>query len=703
MTAPSSLDRTFHPRSVAIFGASSDPNRISGRSLHYMRRAGYAGAIYPINPRRDEVQGLRAYPSLDMLPETPDIALIVLGAGLVEDAVRQCVARGVGTAVLHTAGFAEVGAEGHAAQERLVGIARAGGLRLLGPNCIGLLHARSGFIGTFSSAFDDGVPKDGSVAIASQSGAYGGHLAYLCAERGIGVNYWISTGNEADIDVAEVIEWLARQDDVSVIMAYAEGVRDGAAFRRALATAQAQRKPIVFMKVGGSGAGAIAAQSHTASLAGSDAIYDAVFRQYGVHRARTTEEHVDIAYACARGVYPRGDRLGIVTVSGGFGIQLCDAAERAGLRVPPMPATAQAKLKAINPMGGTSNPCDTTANFLNDMSLIERTLATLYAEGDYDSIVGSFTVLPGSPTFGDPLRAAISAGTRGFADRPTALCMAAPAATVRSYDAAGFLVFPDSERAVVALAALDRFRRGFDAARPAPPVDSALRRELGARAFSEAEAQAVLAAAGIPFLPTRAVDDATAARTAAAQLGFPVVMKILSADILHKTEIGGVVLNVMDADAAAAAYDLLRARAAEHAPAARIDGVLIAPMAPKGIETIVGVARDPVFGPVVMFGLGGVYAELFMDVAFRAAPFDRDTALAMIGETRAHTLLNGFRGAPPADIAALADMLVALSAFAAANVDTIDTIDLNPLLVLEAGHGLVALDAVLIPQVPHGD
>lgn len=695
-TPGDSLEKLFRPRSIAILGASNDTSRISGRALHYLLRAGYQGEVYPVNNKRDEVQGLKAYAGLDQVPHTPDMALICLPSALLRQALHDCVAKGVGAAVIYAAGFAEVGAEGLALQNELRGIAKAGKLRLLGPNCLGLLNAHSGFIGTFSSAFDEHLPTPGPVAVVSQSGAYGGHVAYLCHKRGVGIGYWVSTGNEVDIDVADCIRWLAQQDDVKVILAYAEGARDGANFIDALRVAHEQRKPVVFMKVGDSEHGAVAAQSHTASLAGTDAVYDGLFRQYGVYRARTTQEQVDVGYACSRGVYPHSRRLGVITVSGGFGIQLCDAAERNGLDVASLPDVARAKLREINPMGSDNNPCDTTAGWLNDMSLITRTFEVMYADGGYDSLIGSFTMLPDSPTFGARIQEAISAGARDFFDRPTALCMEARTDVVRSYEASGFLVYNDSERAAISIGALASLREGFERGAGQAPVNASLRCELGREPLSEASAQRVLKDAGVPFLPTSLVNNGHAAAKAATDMGLPVAMKIVSPDILHKTEIGGVILNVDDAQAAHVAYETLIARARAAKPEARIEGVLVTPMAPKGIETIIGVNCDPVFGPVVMFGLGGIFTELFKDVSFRVAPFDRAQALGMISEIKGYAMLTGFRGQPAVDIDALADLLVRVSHFAAANAGQLQTLDLNPVVSLP--EGLFALDAVVIPQ-----
>lgn len=691
-----SLEKVFRPRSVAILGASNDIARISGRALHYLLKAGYQGNVYPVNNKRDEVQGRKAYLSMEALPEVPDMALICLPSTLLKQALLDCIAKGVGAAVIYAAGFAETGEQGQQLQQELKAIAQQGNLRLLGPNCLGLLNAHTGFIGTFSSAFDEELPTPGPVAIVSQSGAYGGHVAYLCRKRNVGVGYWISTGNEMDIDVADCIRWLADQDDVSVIVAYAEGAREGESFREALRVAHERRKAVIFMKVGDSTKGAVAAQSHTASLAGADAVYDGLFRQYGVYRARTTQEQVDVAYAASRGRYPDSRRLGIITVSGGFGIQLCDAAERNDLDVSSLPDVARAKLRDINPMGSDNNPCDTTAGWLNDMSLITRTFEVMYADGGYDSIIGSFTMLPDSPTFGARIKDAIQAGTEAFLDRPTVLCMEARPEVVRAYEAAGFLVYDDSERAALSISALATLREGFD--RPVHALQQATANKLAARqgALSEMSAQRVLREAGVPFQPTELVNDAEHAAEVASAMGFPVAMKIVSPDILHKTEIGGVILSIEDAASAQDAYELLRSRAAQACPDAQVEGVLVTPMARKGVETIIGVNHDPAFGPMVMFGLGGIFTEVFKDVSFRVAPFDKPEALRMIGEIKGYTLLTGFRGQPAADIDAIAELLVNVSRFAAANADTLQTIDLNPVVVLEQGQGAFALDAVLI-------
>lgn len=697
----SPLTSFFWPESVAIVGASDDPARISGRPLRYLLESGYKGAVFPVNPRRHTVQGVRAYPTLGALPVIPDVVLVVVAAEWVKPAITECAAKGVKSVVIFSAGFAEADLAGRKAQDEIVAIVRQAGMRMFGPNCVGLFNSESGFYGTFTQSLDRGLPESGPVAVVSQSGAYGADLLFMARERGLGIKYWLATGNEADLTVADGLLWMARQPDVKVIMCYAEGVRDGEAFIHALRVAHENRKPIVFLKSGRSDSGARAALSHTAAMAGSDAVYDALFRQYGVHRARTAGEQIDIAYACAHGVLPAGNRLGIVTISGGVGVQMCDAAERCGLEVPPMPLASQAKLKKLLPFAGVGNPCDTTAQALNDMSLMATNLDVMLGEGGYDALVAFFSSVPASSRVGEPLRQAIRTGTSGHAGTLMVLAMIVDAVTLRSYRDAGFLTYDDSDRAVEVIGALARLRSSFDRPLSGIPPDG-LRLEapiaLGGRALSEHAAKKILADHGVSMLPERVVTTWADAVAAADEFGYPVALKIASPDIPHKTEIGGVLLNVADAASVKEGFGVLLAKAARGVPSARIEGVLVAPMAPHGIETIIGVARDPVFGPVVMFGLGGTFVEIFRDVTFRVAPFDQEEARRMMREVKGYALLEGARGAEPFDIDAVAKALAGISRFSAVNAAVIDSIDINPFLVLPKGQGAVALDAVIVPS-----
>ncbi|WP_417435883.1 acetate--CoA ligase family protein [Hoeflea sp.] len=692
----SAFSSLLAPNSVALVGASEDPTRIGGRPLRYLKASGFRGAVLPVNPKRETVQGLPAYASISALPEVPDTAILAVPAHLIRQTVEECAQAGVKSAIVFSAGFAEAGAEGERLQADMVAIARSSGMRLLGPNCLGVFNPSAAYFGTFSVVLDNELIAPGPVGIVSQSGAYGAHIAHLARQRGLGISQWVTTGNECDIDVAETLDWMVQQPDTNVIMAYAEGVRDRDSFVAALERARKAEKAIIFMKTGRSDVGAEAAASHTASLAGSDAVFDAVLRQYGVYRAATTVEQLDVAYACASGIYPPTNRVGIFTMSGGFGIQLADDAEAAGLDVAPMPEAAQDKLKEMLPYSSPRNPVDATAQVVSNMDLLTKYVRAMITEGGYDIFTAILGTGPSSKSFADPLRKALMAAMDGQEGKIRGLTMSAPAEVVRQYENDGFLVYEDGSALARALGALVWLKQGFDASRNAVAVTPGQRFDLPEGPLSEADAKKILGEAGLSFPDERLVPVDGDVGEAASQLGFPVVLKICSPDIAHKTEVGGVAVNVRDADAARQAAQAILARAADHAPDAKIDGILVAPMALEGVETIVGVMQDPVLGPVVMFGLGGIFVEVLKDVTFRAAPFDQAEAMRMIREIRGFAMLEGVRGAPPSDIEALARMLSDLSRFAAAHADRIESIDLNPVRVLPRGEGVVPLDALIV-------
>ncbi len=693
-----SLLPLLEPGSVAIIGASDDPARIGGRPLRYMLEAGFRGAIYPVNPNRAQVQGLKAFASVREIPEPADCAIVAVPATMVVETLEDCAVMGVKSAIVFSSGFAEAGPEGTALQVQLSELARRTGMRILGPNCLGVLGFKARFFATFSSTGDGGFTAPGPLAIVSQSGAYGTHLYAVARSWGLGVGQVITTGNECDIDLAECIGWAAEADGIKVIAAYAEGIKDGPALMRSLALARANGKPVIFMKVGRSEEGAAAAASHTASLAGADEIYDAVFRQYGAHRAETTEEMLDIAYACTAGIYPAGNRIGLITISGGVGAQMADYATKLGLDVAPMPEAAQAKLKSALPFASPRNPVDTTAQIFNGVALIGKNFAIMLAEGNYDIAVAFFTIAAASPYIVEPLLQELNDIRAQFPDRLIFLSLMGAPEIVSRYRDAGYLTFEDPCRAIAAAAALAEFGASFSgqhAAAADHPDTADLPPALPARALSEWESRTLLADAGIAVVEARLANSAEEAVEAALAFGCPVAMKINGSGFSHKTEIGGVELNVATPDEARRLYGELQSAAERHAPMA---GVIVAPMVSGGVETILGVKIDPVFGPAVMFGLGGVFVEVLQDVVFRLAPFGRDEALGMILGIKGARLLRGVRGHPPADVDALADALVALSRFAADHADGLESIDLNPFLVLPQGQGAVALDCLVVPK-----
>ncbi len=686
-----SLDPLVRPRSIAIIGASDDPTRIGGRPIAYMKSQAFKGTIYPVNPKRDSIQDIPAFADIAALPAVPDVGLIAVAGDAAMEAVAALGARGCKGIIMFTAGFAEMDEAGAARQEELTRIVRAHGMRLLGPNCLGLFNAAIGFYPIFSSSFENGWPLAGRIGIASQSGAYGTHVYSVARNRGLGTPVCITTGNEADVALGDVLGWMAQAEEVDVICAYAEGIRESEKFLAALELARANRKPIVMMKVGRSALGATAAQSHTASIAGDDAVTDAVLREFGVLRARSTEEALDIAYAATKRIYPARNTLGVLTVSGGAGVLISDAAESLGFEMPAMPEDAQAKLKALIPFCAPRNPVDCTAQTFNQPSMIGDFAETLVVDGGYTSILGFFTQAGGSITMGPHIRAQMNRVMQAHPDRLWCMSVIAPPELFRAYQDDGFLVFEDPTRAVVALHAMEFFGQAYAAAPPAAVPLPAV--TLPAATPSEAEAKRILADAGVPAVPESACANADAAVRAADAMGYPVVLKILSPDILHKSEIGGVLLDVADAAAVRDGFATLIARAAQHAPAARIEGVLVAKQIKGGTELAFGIINDPVFGPTAMVGLGGVFIEVLKDVVFRRCPFDAAEAERMIRALKGFPLLDGARGRPKADLAAAARALSALSAFAAAAGPRLASVDVNPVFALP--EGCFAADAVI--------
>jgi len=692
-----SLDALLNPRSVAVIGASDDASRIGGRPIHYMRLAGFEGPIYPVNPRYSAVQGIPAYPDIASVEGDVDLAIVALPARLVPETLEACANKGVTSAVVFSAGFAETGADGQAAQARITTIAREHGIRVLGPNCIGLYNADIGFFGTFTSTLEDRFPEPGPIGLVSQSGAYGTHLSLLAAQRGLGVRYWVTTGNESDVDVPEVIDWFADCPDVSVIVAYSEGLANTSTLLRALGKARAHGKPVIFMKVGTTEIGAEAARSHTASLAGSDEVCDAVLRQFGAYRAHSSEEMLDVAYAAGFGVFPKSRCVALMTISGGVGVQMADAAVNAGLDVAPMTDEAQATLKRLLPFGASRNPIDITAQAFNDIGLVSSNLELILDDGRYDSVIAFFSYVASSKSMVEPIFSALRDAKRQHPDCVLVLSIIGPTEIVRRYEEAGCPVFEDPTRAVRAVSALAYLRASFDRPAPVHPETSGLNPPLPAGPFSEHGAGQVLSRAGLPMAEMTLVTTSEQAVEAAVTVGFPVAMKVCSPDVVHKTEIGGVALDVGDTDAVRTTFHRL-AQTGRSLTDTGFEGILLGRMAPPGIDMVVGVSRDPSFGPMLMVGFGGTLVEVLRDVSFRLPPIDAEEARRMIGELRGFPILAGTRGASPYDIDALATALVALSTFAAGYGGDLESAEINPLRVLPDGQGVVGLDAVVITR-----
>ena len=690
------LRRILNPRSIAIVGASDDPNRLGGRPIAYMLRQGYQGKIYPVNPNRKTIQGLPSVPSIEALPEAPDIAMVIVPASLTLAAVRSLAILGTPAAIVCSSGFAEMDENGARAQKELVEVASSYGMRLIGPNALGLINPRKHFYATFLSAVELGYPKPGSVAIISQSGAYGGHLLVVATQNNIGISSVIMTGNEADLTVGDMLLAAAHDPLTRVIMVYSEGIKRAESLIAGLEAARKARKPVIMMKVGTSVVGSSAAQSHTASIAGDDRVVDAVLSEFGVVRVQSTEQMMDVTRLAVRGIFPANNTLGVITLSGGAGVIISDAAEAVGLAMPEMPIDSQKKLLALLPYAAPRNPVDVTAQYVNDMSLISQFTDTLVSEGNYSSILGFFTYAGGAPSVASRLREQMNIVRAKHKDRMFVLSLLGSPEQIDEYEKDGFSVFEDPNRAVYAIEAMGRFGRAFAKRKflKPPEIEPFV---LPQKTPNEIESKQLLyAAAGIVSAPEVLCNVPEKAVQAARSLGYPVVLKIVSPDILHKSDIGGVIVGVDNDVEVRRAYALILKRVHQAlGPELVVDGVLVAKQVSSGVECIMGIQQDPVFGPIAVVGLGGIFVDVFQDVSLRRCPFGVDVAKEMIWALKGVSLLQGARGRPPADITAAATALARLSVFAAQAGPRLRSVDINPILLRSKGKGALALDAVI--------
>lgn len=698
------MDAFFLARGIAVIGASADATKIGGRPVHLLRRHGYAGAIYPINPKGGEIQGLPAYARLADTPEAPELALIAVPAAHAVQAVEDCAARGVRAVVVLSSGFAEAGAQGAAWQAAMRATALRHGMRLLGPNCLGTVGVAERAIGSFSVALEDYYPRPGAIGIVSQSGNIGSYTLQLLVQRGVGISRMVTTGNEAEVDLADGIAALARDPATRVILCCMETCRDGERLTQALAIAREHQTPVVVLKIGATEQGQAAAASHTGALAGSDAVIDAVLRRHGALRVRSHEDLVEIGQALSQLLphsLPRKPAVTLVAASGGFGIMMADAMSDAGLALPALAAATRARIHEVLPGASTNNPVDASAQISSRPDILFEVLSALQEDPGEATTVLFLSLGLYSSRLRDIYLQALAQLRAAYPQRPLIIISRGPADAVVQIQALGIPVFSSIDAAARGIAALVRQAELLAAEQPpAAPARSAGARLPEAAFRNEYAAKQVLIDAGFEVPLERSVRDADAAVQAAEALGYPVVLKILSEDIAHKTEAGGVALNLADAAAVRAASARIFASVAAHAPQARIEGLLVAPMLRGGTELIAGISRDPVFGPVVMVGMGGIYAEVLRDVAVQPAPVSQAQALAMIRSLRLFPLLDGARGQARADIDAAARAVARLSEFACTHRDQVGEIDLNPILVRPAGQGIAILDALMVARIP---
>lgn len=697
------IRRLIRPASIAIVGASADFGKVNGRPLKHLLDKGYAGRILPVNPKYPQIAGLPCVPSIEALPEAADLAIVAVPAAEVADSIDALGRRGVRAAVVFSSGFGETGPEGRALEQRVAALAQGHGLALCGPNCLGFVNAFDKVYATFSQ-YADGETGPGPVAFVTQSGAFGTAIAALARQRGLGLGYFINTGNQADLDFAELMMAVIDDPRIRVAAGYLEGLEDGAALIRLAERCHALGKPLVLTKVGRLASGQRAAASHTGALAVADTVFDAVVRQHGVLRARNEEQMLDMLQALSQDRRAEGRGLGIATQSGGAGVMMADRAEEVGLAVPELAEATRARLLQVMPaFGSAGNPVDVTGQFVARPELLRESVVALL---DDPAVHIGIVWLQLMTAHVDTL-VRIFCEIRDRSRKPWFVCwVAAPEAALQRLRAEGIVVFSAGERAVEAAAALARhgdFLRRRAAATPALPVQPACPDDAADGVQPSVQATEWLRAAGVPMAPValaRSADEAVALWRAA---GRAVALKIESPDITHKTEVGGVLLGLHDESAVRAAFDTLLSRARQQRPQARLDGVLVQPMAGGHLELVVGVQRDAAFGPVVMVGFGGVLVEVLKDVAFRRAPFDDTEALAMLAELRMAPLLDGVRGQPAVDRHAIARLLAGLSRWAAAMQPRLAELDLNPVRV--GPDGPLAVDCVMVlrsPQ-PQGD
>ncbi|HAY21564.1 MAG TPA: CoA-binding protein [Desulfobacterales bacterium] len=669
-----SLKPVFCPRSVAVIGASTVAGKLGHDILYNLIHAGFPGPIYPINPKADQVLGLAAYKQIGDAPSPPDLAVIVIPARAVAGAIEQCGQAGVKGAIVITGGFAEAEEEGEKLQEELAQAARRHNVRVIGPNCQGINNPHHNLCASWPL-----LTTRGAMAFISQSGTVGAALMDWASQELLGVSVFVSLGNRADIDEADAIQYFNQDSHTKVIALYIEGVKRPVYFLDALAEAT---KPVVILKAGRTKQGRLAAESHTKSLAGQDAVYDAIFRKYKVHRAETIEELYDFAKGLAYLSKPRGRRLLNITSSGGAAILAIDAAERLGFQLPPPSPVLQAKLREIVPPHcAVGNPVDLTGDVMSDPGLYAKVIDASRVE--YDNLV---------VIFGDPVPGAHQIVTPNAQE----LVIFLGGAEVERQEVPlihrrGIPVFPTPERG---LGALHQFFR-FEPMPTVGPIEPSAIQELSL--VPPSEAAALLAKHGIPVAACPLATTADEAVTLAAQFDSPVALKIWSPDLPHKTDVGGVRLNLTTEDEIRSECQDLVKTALTHVPWARIDGVTVSPMAkPGGMEVILGILTDPQYGSTLMFGLGGVFTEIYRDVQFCLLPAADEELWELIRSIKGYPLLAGARGFPPLDQEALLLTMKALARVATSNPQ-LDQIELNPLLVYE--RGVFAVDARMYSRV----
>ena len=701
------LEPLFNPNSVAILGASEKKGKIGYMQVKALLDGKFKGDIYPINPKSQMIEGLKCFPSLSDVPKQIDLAIFCVSADKVKSGLEECALNHVKTAIIFASGFSEAGEEGVKEQQLIFEIAKKSGIRLIGPNCVGLVNTTNGLIGTFSAGLTN-IPLNDqrSVGFVTQSGAFGVLTYIAAAQNGLSFNYFVSVGNEVETEFSDVIEYMIHDPKTSVISGYLEGEKNPEKLRQLAEQALSINKPIIILKTGRSSAGIRAAASHTGSLAGSDKIYDGFFKQTGIVRADDYEDIISFSKLFLTKKLPAGGNTVIITSSGGRGINEADRCEAYGLKINALNVNVQEEIERTIPsFASASNPVDlTAAAAVSNPELYLEPLKVLANDPDTDIII--FTEFPMHWQADDPL-------VKEFID----LCkstdkfilvttfplegMSIPSAA-SELEKNGIPVIPGNLNPIRALAKLVEYSKKYRKNKEGT-IQKVLEIKgeielvdllLPGTKLSESQASDILNLYGIPTT-TRAISSSeNEAIRHANEIGYPVVLKVDSPDILHKSEADAIKLNLKNELDVRNAFKGIIRNAKNYNPNAEISGVSVQEMLPEGVEVIVGVTNDPVFGHVIMFGLGGIFVEIFQDISFRVAPITRNDALEMIEEIKSYKVLKGARGKPPVDIDAIVDVLLKVSALVSDYGDYIDELDINPLIVYEKG--IKAADAMLV-------
>ena len=696
------LSALLDPASIAVIGASDDPHKVGGRPIEYLRRYGFAGRVYPVNPRRETAQGLPCFASIGDVPERVDLAVVVVPGTAVVDVLEACAAAGVRSCAVFSSGFAELGDEGRRIQAEITALARRSGMRVLGPNCQGVANLGTRSIASFSTSFAEGALAEGASAIVSQSGAVAAMVYNLQRGWGGGVRYWVASGNEADVTVPELVGRIVEDPGVKVVQAYLEDIKDAETLASSAARANALGKPVLVLKSGRTAEGQRAASSHTGAIAGEDVVLDAVLRHHRLVRVRDVIELSHFPVVFGQDKRPRGRKVAVITNSGGLGVMLVDQCKEVGLELARLSEETIRRLEdALPAFASSTNPIDITVELLNDRHLLAKVLPVLADDPEVDIVLYGLGIMAKGydiPTIVDDV---VDAHHGGPQLHVVAWVGGAPGVAER-FNERGVPAFEHPTMCVDAVAAYaDHCLTALDGPppdRPAPGTGAGLdayRRHTVAGFLSEHRSKELLRPWGLPFPAEALATTADEAAAAAAEIGYPVAVKLSSPAVQHKSDAGMLALDVADErDLRRLAEDMLT-RGRELAGPEAVEGVLVQEMLRGGFEISIGMSTDPVFGPVLMVASGGIYMELVQDFELLVPPVSADAAQQALERLACYPILQGARGRGPYDVEALRSAVVALSELVSQAGDELAELDLNPVLVLEQGQGIRVVDALV--------